>query len=84
LRDRNAQPAVKSRKRGAFLFKLMAKHRRKNLEDEPLIERDDKIRPHREHMRIGTRQGMAARDVNRDRQPLRRIDTPSMEGFDAR
>jgi hypothetical protein len=53
LRDRNAQPTVKLRKRSAFRVKLMPKQRWKNFKDEPLIERDDQIRPHREHMRIG-------------------------------
>jgi hypothetical protein len=62
----------------------MPKHRRKNLEDVPLIERDDEIRPFREHMRFGTRQGMAPRNIDRDRQPLGPIRTPGMERFDAR
>jgi len=65
-------------------FKLVLKQRRKNLEDEPLIERDNEIRPHREHMRIGTRQGMAPRNIDRDRQPLRGIRAPGMERLDAR
>jgi hypothetical protein len=75
---------MKLRKRGAFRFKLMPKHWRKNLEDEPLIERHNEIRAHGEHIRIGTRQGMATRDVDRDRQPSSWISTPSMERFGAR
>jgi hypothetical protein len=35
-------------------------------------------------MGIGTRQGMASGNVNRDRQPLRRIGTPRIKRFDAR
>jgi hypothetical protein len=62
----------------------MPKHRRKNLEDEALIKRDDEVRPFGEHMRIGTRQGMAARNIDGDRQPSRRIRAPGVERFDAR
>ncbi|HEY2530143.1 MAG TPA: hypothetical protein VGJ20_19785 [Xanthobacteraceae bacterium] len=75
---------MKSRERSAFRFKLMPKHRWKNFYDEPLIERDNEIRPRREHMSIGTRQGIATRNIYRDRQPLRRIGTPGVERFDAR
>ena len=58
--------------------------RRSDGSAESLIDRDDEIRPHRKHVRIATRKGMATRNIDRDRQPLRRIGTPGMERFDAR
>src|SRR5262249_28680382 len=43
LRDRNAQPAMEPRQRSPLRFELMTEHRRKNLENELFVERDNKI-----------------------------------------
>src|SRR4029453_1538649 len=84
LRDRNAQPPMKVRQCSVLGYELVPKHGWKNLEYQLRIEPDDKIRPGREHMRIGARQRMAVRDIDRDWQPLRRVGAPRSERLNAR
>jgi hypothetical protein len=60
----------------------MAQQRGKDLQHQGVIERDDEIAAGREHMRIRTRQSVAARDVERRRQALRRLRAPGVERLD--
>jgi hypothetical protein len=60
---------------------LETKKGRKNLQDMFLIERHHDIGAGREDMRRRACKAMAAGDIERDRQPLRRIGAPDAVGL---
>src|SRR6202035_2076641 len=68
--DRDTKPSAQLRQRGALRDELRAMYRRKNLQDERTVEADDKIGAGGEHVRRRARQAMAARNIERYRQPL--------------
>ena len=59
FRDRDAKPPAKLRQRTPLRDELMAQQRRKNLQHQPRVERDDEIGAGREQMRIPVRQPMS-------------------------
>ena len=81
FRNRDIEPPAQLRQRGALRHELVAQEWRKDLQDQPVVEPDHEIGPGREHMRIRMRQSMAARDIERHRQALRRVGAPSLESL---
>src|ERR1700722_12668272 len=60
----------------------MPQQRWKDLQYQFVIERDDEIGAGRKQMRLTVRQSMAARDVERRRQALRRVGAPGVVCLD--
>jgi hypothetical protein len=82
FRNRHAEMAAKLRQRQALGHELAAQQWRENLQDQPVVEPDDEIGAGRENLRIRMRQSVAAGDVERRRQALRRVGAPCLEGLE--
>jgi len=75
------QAAFELRQRAALGDKLCAEQRREDLQDQFFAEPDDEIGAGCKYMRCAGVETMIARDVERDRQPLRGIGAPGAEAF---
>src|SRR6266851_9139781 len=84
FRNRDAEPSAKLRQRNALGHELAAQEWWENLQDQPVVEPDDEIGPGRKQMRIRMRQSVTARDIERNRQALRRVGAPCLEGLEIR
>ncbi len=71
--DRDPKLSAKLRERASFRGELAAKKWRENLQDEFFVEGKDEVGAGGEDVRRGACEAMAAGDIVRNRQPLRRI-----------
>ena len=71
--DRNPKLSTKLRERAPFRGELAAKKWREYFQDEFFVEGEDEVGSGGEDVRHGACEAMAAGDIIRNRQPLRRI-----------
>jgi len=84
FRNRDSEPAAKQRQRASLRDKLATVYWRKNLQDQIVAETDDEIGPRREDVRRSRLQAVAARDIERHRQPTRSVRAPGPERLEVR
>ena len=73
--------STKLRERASFRGELAAKKWREDLQDEFFVERNDEVGAGGENVRRRACKAVAAGDIERDRQPLRRIGAPDAESL---
>ena len=79
--NRHRQPSAKLRQRRALRDELPAQQRRKNLQDQAVVEPDHEDWCRWQRHAARARQAVAARDVERCRQAARRVEPPGVKAL---